>query len=405
MSIAMLQMKPAKLSVTLMAGLYLCCVVVAQDGAANAPRVASPDEVKLLIAKLGDRAFAVREAATTRLAEMDVSIRPALTEAIKSRDAEVRMRARRILVIVNQRYFETRLVAFVSDADGKQGVELPGWSRFQSLAGKGREARELFVEMQRAEPRILEATESKLENINELLADRLQEGFQTPQFGGSGGELSAASAAALVFVASDPKVQLRPESASLVGMLIYQPPFHAALAGPRGEGVKTLLAAWVMRETDDTALLMQNVYLAKQHNLSVGRDLAKTVLGKGDLPPHAVAQAMSLLALSGKKEDAALLESFLGDETVIANFNRNDPGRHSLKVCDFAMAMMIVLTGNKPDQFRDGPLRWNQGWNVDEQTLAFPTDEDRQAALKKWKAWWTENKGKLGKEDAEKKAD
>jgi hypothetical protein len=153
-----------------------------------------------------------------------------------------------------------------------------------------------------------------------------------------------------------------------------------------------------MRETDDTALLMQNVSLAMQHNLPVGRELAKSVLSKGDLPPQAVSQAMSLLARTGKKQDAAILEKFLADETVLANFNRNDPGRHSLKVCDCAMAMMIVLTGNKPDQFRDGPLRWNQGWNVDLQTLAFPTDEDRQAALKKWNEWWSENKEKLGKE-------
>jgi hypothetical protein len=399
MSDVMLQLKLAKLSVPLMAGICLCCEVAAQDGAADTPRVASPDEVKLLVDKLGDSSFSAREAATTRLAQMDVSVRPALVEATKSRDAEVRMRARRILVMVNQRYFETRLAAFVADADGKQGLELPGWSRFQLLAGKGREARELFVEMQRAEPRILEATVSKLENVNELLADRLHEGFQTPQLGGTG-ELSAASAAALVFVASDPKIQLRPESAVLVGMIIYQPPFHSALGGPRGDAVKPILAAWVMRETDDVALLMQNVSLAMQHNLPIGRDLAKSVLGKGDLPPNAVAQAMSLLARSGKKEDAGLLERFLTNQTVIAHFNRNDPGRHSLKVCDCAMAMMIVLTGNKPDQFRDGPLRWNQGWNVDLQTLAFPTEDDRQAALKKWKAWWAENKEKLGKESA-----
>jgi hypothetical protein len=385
--------------ITLALFISVCQFAGAQDGAADRGHAASPDEVKLLIAKLGDRSFSVREAATSRLAEMNISVRPALVEASKSRDAEVRMRARRILVIVNERYFATRLAAFIADVDGKQGLDLPGWNRFQSVAGKSREARELFVEMQRAEPRILEAAESKPENVNELLTDRLQEGFQTSQFGGAG-ELSAASSAALVFVASDPNVQLRPESASLVSMLIYQPPFHSALGGQRGDFVKPLLAAWVMRETDDTALLMQNVSLAMQHNLSVGRDLAKSVLGKKNLPPHAVAQAMSLLARTGKKEDAALLESFLTDDTVIANFNRNDPHRHSLKVCDCAMAMMIVLTGNKPDHFRDGPLRWNQGWNVDLQTLAFPSEEDRQAAHKKWNMWWTENKGKLGKEKA-----
>src|SRR5688500_14303534 len=106
--------------------LWLFPIAAAQDGADDPPHAASTDEIKLLIAKLGDASFAVREAATTRLAKMDVSIRPALVEAVKSRDAEVRLRARRILAIVNKRYFEMRLAAFVADVDGKQGLELPG---------------------------------------------------------------------------------------------------------------------------------------------------------------------------------------------------------------------------------------------------------------------------------------
>jgi hypothetical protein len=61
------------------------------------------------------------------------------------------------------------------------------------------------------------------------------------------------------------------------------------------------------------------------------------------------------------------------------------------------MAMMIVLTGNKPDHFRHGPLRWNQGWNADVQTLAFHDHAERKAALAKWTAWWNENKDNLGK--------
>ncbi len=62
------------------------------------------------------------------------------------------------------------------------------------------------------------------------------------------------------------------------------------------------------------------------------------------------------------------------------------------------MAMMIQLTGNNPRDIRDGLLRWGQGWNADLQTLAFRTDEDRQAALKKWSIWWSAHKDKLAKD-------
>ena len=378
--------------------LFFCaCTVVAVAAAAESAVADSPVEVKLLIAQLGDASFAVREEATTKLAEMDVSVRPALQEAAKSRDAEVRSRARRILAMVNERYFQQRLAAFASDVDDKQGLQLPGWSRFKTLVGKDRPARELFVEMHRAEPRILEATESKLESVNELLADRLGDMFQSAQLGGAA-NMSSSSAAALLFVATDAELKLSSEVANLVTMLAYQPAFYSALNGARGDNLRKLLEAWVSRETDEPTLLAQNVALALNQNLAAGRGLATAVLKKGDLPVHSLQQAMSLLARSGKSADAALLEPFLKDETVLAHFNPNEATRDVLKMSDYAMAMMMKLTGNNPRDFRDGPLRWNQGWNADLQTLAFPTEEDRQAALKKWNSWWSAHKDKLGKD-------
>jgi hypothetical protein len=391
-------MRTCKHGILLAAALCLWqFAAVAEGAASDKPPATSSAEVQSLIAKLGDASFAAREAATTRLAEMDVSVRPALQEATKSRDAEVRSRARRILTTVNERYFQQRLAAFAADLENEQGLDLPGWSRYQTIVGKDRKARELFVEMHRAEPRILEATESKLKSINELLADRLGEMFQAAQFGGSA-NISGSSAAALVFVASDAQLKLSADVTNLVAMLAYQPAFYSALNGTRAEELKKLLEAWVLRETDDPTVLAQNVSLALNQNLAAGRGLAQAVLKKDDLPAHAMQQAMSLLARSGKKEDAAHLEPFLKDDTVLAHFNPNEANRDVLKVSDYAMAMMIQLTGNNPRDFRDGPLRWNQGWNADLQTLAFRTDEDRQAALKKWNAWWSAHKDKLGKE-------
>jgi hypothetical protein len=372
------------------------CLAAAPAPAVDSTPADSPAEVKVLISQLGDASFAAREEATTRLAEMDVSVRPALQEAAKSRDAEVRSRARRILAIVNERYFQQRLAAFASDIDDKRGLQLPGWTRFKTIVGKDRSARDLFVEMHRAEPRILEATESKLESVNELLADRLSEIFQSAQLGGAA-NTTGSSAAALLFVASNSELKLSADVANLVTMLAYQPAFYSALNGARGDNLRKLLEVWVLRDTDEPTILAQNLALALNQNLAAGRGLATAVLKKGELPVHSLQQAMSLLARSGKPADAALLERFLKDETVLAHFNPNEPNRDVLKLSDFAMAMMIELTGNNPRDFRDGPLRWNQGWNADLQTLAYRTEEDRQEALKKWNAWWTAHKDKLDK--------
>src|SRR5262245_51218218 len=55
------------------------------------------EKIKELVAQLGHDDFSVREEATKKLAEIGRPAVPAVREAAKSNDAEVRMRARRIL--------------------------------------------------------------------------------------------------------------------------------------------------------------------------------------------------------------------------------------------------------------------------------------------------------------------
>jgi hypothetical protein len=61
------------------------------------PKPASAEEIQKLIQQLGHDSFAVREEATKRLAEIGRPAVPALREALRNKDAEVRQRAQRIL--------------------------------------------------------------------------------------------------------------------------------------------------------------------------------------------------------------------------------------------------------------------------------------------------------------------
>jgi len=69
---------------------------VPQD-AKSKPKNVSPEEIQKLVKELGHDNFHVREAATNRLAEIGRPAVPALREALRSSDAEVRQRAQRIL--------------------------------------------------------------------------------------------------------------------------------------------------------------------------------------------------------------------------------------------------------------------------------------------------------------------
>src|SRR6516165_9351291 len=102
-----------------------------------------------LIAQLGDESFAVREAATKQLMEREDAI-PALSRALKSRDAEVARRAREIRDVLARREKErafARLADLVKCGAVDQAVEkfvrrekwddeTAGWQLFAELAGK-----------------------------------------------------------------------------------------------------------------------------------------------------------------------------------------------------------------------------------------------------------------------------
>src|SRR5262249_54212544 len=53
------------------------------------------DEIAELVVQLGADLFAVRESASNQLVEKGIAAKPQLTAALESKDAEVRMRAKR----------------------------------------------------------------------------------------------------------------------------------------------------------------------------------------------------------------------------------------------------------------------------------------------------------------------
>ena len=102
----------------------------------HAAKSSSADnEIDLLVTQLGDDLFSVRENATNQLIQKGIVAKAQLTKATKSPDAEVRMRAKRVLATVVDADFKARLKAFTADTDGSRQTTLPGWSEFKKSIG------------------------------------------------------------------------------------------------------------------------------------------------------------------------------------------------------------------------------------------------------------------------------
>ena len=140
------------------------------------------DRVDQLIHQLGDSSFAVRQRASKQLVDIGIAGQPLLSEALADEDAEVRNRSAQVLTKVVEADFRARLEAFANDPLGKQEHSLPSWSRFRETFGADKVARDLFVDMQRAEPMLLDLLESNPKLAGEMLVLRMQSILQTIQW-------------------------------------------------------------------------------------------------------------------------------------------------------------------------------------------------------------------------------
>ena len=159
------------------------------------------DQIAGWIRDLGSDSFAVRERATRELIEAGIASRDALTVAAADPDAEVRTRARAILATVFETDFRDRLEAFSADFDGSHRRTLPGWEAFSAHFGSGTLARQLFVDMQRAEPDLLESLVSGPKETSTALEARCRAIIQVATQSHSGGRVSLGTVASLLFVA------------------------------------------------------------------------------------------------------------------------------------------------------------------------------------------------------------
>jgi hypothetical protein len=357
----------------------------------QADATASP-EVARLVAQLGASTFAQRESATRQLAAIGLPARDALLAALRGPDAEVRDRARRVLQVVLERDFQARLRDFAVDHDPHAGHGLGCWDRYARLVGQEAAARRLFVEMQRAESGLLEASETDSLAAGELLEARtrqLQEGEwvddELTWQGASVGRI-----AALLFVAAQHDTPLSDVAASYVANFVYQNSFLDGVSGgPAAAPLRKILGAWVMRPvTASSNLRVQNLMMSIQHELPETLPLALAMLKDPPGEPYPRAYTILAVARFGDRAHLEPLAPLLDDAASCGEYEI-DGRTLDCQVRDVALAALLHLSGQNLADYGfdrvevDSPL-------LDISRMGFANDTDRQAALARWRAWQAE---------------
>ena len=368
----------------------------AEPTKAEPDSAAQADVTATLIRQLGDDRFSVRETATDRLSHLGVEIKPALIAALDDPDPEIRFRVKRVLSAVIEADFQRRLAAFAEDVNDTRHCTLPGWSRFRAEFGGEATARRLFVEMQRAEPDLLQALEANPTDSARAAAQVLEariRGFQESiqarvAFGGAGNMPGLGSVVAMLFVASDPHVTLPEDVAMQLSNYCFQP-LSMQPTGNTGEAaiVRKIVGSWVARDAGAN-LLPQNIWLALRFNLKEGLLPACAALKQGNQPGHVKQFALVLIGKLGGKEHLPVVEQYFADTEVCGRFNLRNT-QSEVQVRDVALVVAIHLQGQDPKEYGFDHLEPNEQVLYALHTVGFRTPEDRDAAFKKWAAWQT----------------
>lgn len=370
----------------------------ADDAAGNMEGAAIDAEVQRLVQDLGASSYAARQRAMRRLMALGTRIHPFLAAALESPDAEIRHRAMQIRETVERNDLDEKLDGLLNNPRDDDGKGIPGWERFRQQAGNDNVARECFVKMFREERRLMSQLNLPAEDLARELKLRMEKSRpkRTRNRGRIGPtvgrvRVSNHAIAAMIFAATDPRLSLDSNSLRGIGELSLQSPFvgevkNESLQGP----LKKIVQAWIRLKLDDPLALSYQMQLGATCNLADGLVPAIAILQSGAAEPATRAMALITLAKLGGMDQVHEISRFLDDGDVVGKQATKELAFES-QVRDIALALLVRITKQEWRDYGLKSARPHPNFILEQSSIGFNSDDERQKALEKWKAWAKEN--------------
>ena len=322
--------EPAKAPPTQVAALNRPASGDAVPTASNSDSSAAIEKAAAYIQQLGDDRFEVREEASRHLSQMGIEIQPALDAARHDPDSEVRVRVRRILATILKADLERRLNAFAEDVNDTKHFDLPGWSRYRQVVGADRTARQLFVEMQRAEPNLFQAVQDGPAAASSALESAIAHSVMRMQDATAAFKTDTCSpwarSAAMLFVGSDKhvaKIADEPRHNSPTSPINPQSS-KRPMSGNQVTVTKKILGAWILRDAS-TNVLAQNLSIAMRLDLKEGVEAGRQLAASRKSTGNIKQMALTLIGKLGDKSNLPVVESCLKDTEVCGQMHDEQP--------------------------------------------------------------------------------
>lgn len=372
-----------------------CCLAVlcgaSVPGIAADPIRPTAEEIATLIERLGHDEFAEREQAGERLLKVGLPAYKQVEAAIDHKDREIRYRAARILAQIREADLNRRLEEFIQGKEDPSSFPIPGWAAFKKAVTDSVEIRQIYVEMQKAEPELFDTLENNPKELNDLIAQRVMAIQQAMQFQQQ--QLKLGQVLAFVFVGTEAK-GLQQQTANMIQSFCYQQSFRDAItAGAKRDVCRKLLGYWI-RQGEDTAAY-QGMMLAMQYELDDGLVPAVKILEAANRQPHFSMYAAIAIAKFGKEKERAILEKLLDDKNVVNQMQVNNK-LIKTQMSDVALACLLHMTKQDHKTYGFDRLQPVAPYLFNVGTLGFDDDEKRKTALTKWQEFKTKEAKEKG---------
>ncbi len=385
------------------ATLFGCLLLAATVRAGEGKPEPANDEAKAkaLVRQLGADSFEAREAAYKELEKLGNAAVKALEEGAKSKDPEISERSKRLLAIVSRTDIDIALDAFLTDKDSKLLLKLPAWERFKKIFGEEEHARALFVQMYVAEGKLLAALERDPKGFAAVRDARCKETQQTLAKQSGNDNTAMGQVVALLFTATDSRVATSPRGVEpwhyTLSELLYQENIQQEFRS--SAGARQLLALYFDQRADHPNYMLDATNIGLLLDM---KEMAPIILkGATNKNDQSGVRASAIIALGrlGSKNNLKDIEPFLTDTTRLQYTSSDQKGVKVgyTEMRDIALAAMIMMSGQDILEY-DFPAVKTPGFQKEHLkrlsyiSWGFHTDEQRQAAVKKFKEWQEKQK-------------
>ncbi len=352
--------------------------LVAAQSPAHEESPSGQSEAEALVEQLGAEEFSQRERATSRLIELGLVAKSAVEAGRTHPDREIRYRCERISQIVGELDFQRRLTAFL--AGRSDGSDLPAWRQFVDVCGDNGDSRSLFVEMQKAEARLLEAVQNGPQGVARVAEARTAQLQNLQRRGGQ--VIDLGSIAAMLFAAIDAEVKLGLQTSFAVVNLCSQPTFVRAMAVPaQGKILRKLLSRWITNSEGPVA--QQSMFLAMRFEMKEGLIPATRILQNAGEQPFVRQTALITAAKLGDASHEGLFEAALTDASRLSSQRINNV-QYETQLRDVALAALLLLKKQDPKQFGFDRIQLNDSTLFNLGTVGFENEDQRKAAFDKY---------------------